>query len=160
MELSFIVDGMLGKLCRWLRMLGYDTLYLGSSDSDNELIKLALESSRILLTRDFQLYRKALKSNVKAIYVKSGIVEDQLRQLALDCGIELSMNFNCSRCPLCNHPLKRISVNEISNRIPESVKLNSKIFWFCDNCSKIYWIGKHWIDIEYKLMKAKSQILH
>lgn len=153
--MEFAVDSMLGRLCRWLRMLGYDAIFFRGYESDNELINLVYKSSRILLTRDFQLYRKALKYGVKAVYIKSGLLEDQLKQLVDDCGINLSIPMDSSRCPICNHILRRVSLNEVEDKIPEMVKYSSNDFWVCDGCGKVYWIGKHWRDITYKLSKIK-----
>lgn len=158
MDVEFAVDSMLGKLCRWLRMLGYDSIFFRGFESDDELVNLVRNSSRILLTRDFQLYRKALKYGVRAVYVKSGVLEDQLKQLAIDCGIRLSIPLDSSRCPICNHILRRASLDEVKDRVPEKVKDSSKDFWVCDGCGKVYWIGKHWIDISSKLSKIKFKL--
>jgi uncharacterized protein with PIN domain len=153
-----VVDGMLGKLCRWLRMLGYDVVYLGRRGSDDELIKLALEQSKILLTRDFPLYRKALKMGLKAIYIDSGILEEQLKQVALNCGIKLSIPLYGSRCPICNHPLRMCSRGDVEDKVPKNVAESSNIFWVCDGCGKVYWIGKHWRDIMAKLRRVQLEV--
>lgn len=153
-----MVDGMLGKLCRWLRMLGYDVVYLGRRGSDDDLIRLALEQSKTLLTRDFLLYRKALKMGVKAVYIDSGILEEQLKQVALNCGIKLSIPLDNSRCPICNHPLRMCLKEDVESKIPQKVAESSMIFWVCDGCGKVYWIGRHWRDIMAKLRRVQLEV--
>jgi len=153
-----VVDGMLGKLCRWLRMLGYDVVYLGRRGSDDDLIRLALEQSKTLLTRDFLLYRKALKMGVKAVYIDSGILEEQLKQVALNCGIKLSIPLDNSRCPICNHPLRMCLKEDVESKIPQKVAESSMIFWVCDGCGKVYWIGRHWRDIMAKLRRVQLEV--
>jgi len=155
---GFVVDGMLGKLCRWLRMLGYDVVYLGRRGSDDDLIRLALEQSKTLLTRDFLLYRKALKMGVKAVYIDSGILEEQLKQVALNCGIKLSIPLDNSRCPICNHPLRMCLKEDVESKIPQKVAESSMIFWVCDGCGKVYWIGRHWRDIMAKLRRVQLEV--
>jgi uncharacterized protein with PIN domain len=137
-------------------MLGYDVVYLGRRGSDDELIKLALEQSTILLTRDFPLYRKALKMGLKAIYIDSGILEEQLKQVALNCGIKLSIPLYGSRCPICNHPLRMCSRGDVE--IPKNVAESSNIFWVYDGCGKVYWIGRHWRDIMAKLRRVQLEV--
>jgi len=153
-----VVDGMLGKLCRWLRMLGYDVVYLGRRGSDDDLIRLALEQSKTLLTRDFLLYRKALKMGVKAVYIDSGILEEQLKQVALNCGIKLSIPLDNSRCPICNHPLRMCLREDVESKIPQKVAESSTMFWVCDGCGKVYWIGRHWRDIMAKLRRVQLEV--
>jgi len=69
-ELKFLTDGMLGKLTRWLRMLGLDVEYTGSMD-DKELIQEAKKENRILLTRDVELYRQAVAKGAEAFLIEN-----------------------------------------------------------------------------------------
>ncbi|MEM2137151.1 MAG: Mut7-C RNAse domain-containing protein [Candidatus Methanomethylicia archaeon] len=140
---GFVVDGMLGKLCRWLRMLGYDTIYL-RDNSDENILSFAKNSSRILLTRDFSLYRKTRKLGLKSTYINSGFIEDQLQQLYLEYGIRLTIPYEYSRCPICNTILRMGSRIDVDGMIPENIKNSYENFWICDNCGKVYWVGSHW----------------
>ncbi|RLE85753.1 MAG: hypothetical protein DRJ41_00590, partial [Thermoprotei archaeon] len=77
---DFVLDAMLGKEARWLRVLGYSVFYSPEAD-DNELIKVASKDNSILITKDLMLFRRAIKENVKCICIKSNNVESFLKTL-------------------------------------------------------------------------------
>ncbi len=133
---------MLGKLARYLRIMGYDTEYL---HDDDELIKKSLEEKRILVTRDKVLYLKASKLNIKSILIRSSDVLNQLREIVSS---NIRIKKGRPRCPLCNTKLKDVDKNRVKHLVPEKVYTHNKIFMLCENCNKIYWYGKHWIGIE------------
>ena len=100
--MRFILDGMLGRLARWLRIAGYDTLYYMDMDDDS-LIEESLESNRALLSRDSELIQRAKKRDIEAHLIKSEIIHEQLKQVKQEIG--LTLNPSISRCPTCNGPL-------------------------------------------------------
>ncbi|RLG85094.1 MAG: hypothetical protein DRO15_07930 [Thermoprotei archaeon] len=167
----FIVDAMLGDLARWLRMLGYDTKY-NKNYEDWQLIKIAMDEDRILLTRDMSLFRranttfrKAGRDRLRAFYLEWGDIEDVLANLAILLRRKLSIDLRLdidpldTRCPICNSPLRyTTSLVEIAGRVPEVIANRYREFWICSGCGKVYWRGKHWITIEEKLKKAKEKI--
>ena len=67
--MKFLADGMLGKLARWLRMLGHDVIYLVEFD-DSELLELAKKEERVLLTKDLDLYKRAIGRGLDSYYVE------------------------------------------------------------------------------------------
>ncbi|MGI6210058.1 MAG: Mut7-C RNAse domain-containing protein, partial [Anaerolineae bacterium] len=81
---AFIADAMLGKLARWLRLAGYDTIYDAALD-DRELARRARESGRILLTRDREL---AGRRGVRAYLVQSEQVQEQLEEVLRAAGAD------------------------------------------------------------------------
>ena len=99
--LQFIADVMLGKLARWLRMLGHDVYYFRAAD-DKKLVELAGSGGRVLLTRDFELVQRALKCEVEAFFVET--VDDvlNLAVLARRFGFGLEIDLSVSRCSKCN----------------------------------------------------------
>jgi len=154
--LNFIVDGMLGGLARWLRMLGYETHY-DAKTSDNKLLEELKMKAAILLTRDEELYHRAEKRKLTAVLVKGDNEEQRLGQLAKTIRIYLNIDMETTRCPKCGSQLHEISKEEVSNNVPaNSLELYDK-FWRCGNsgCAKTYWIGSHWKRIRQTLDEAR-----
>ncbi len=153
--MRFIADGMLGKLTRWLRMLGCDVTYFNDLE-DNSLIKLAIEEERILLTRDTQLYRRASVKGAKAFLVQGRIETERLAELAQRFGFKLEVDIEVSRCPKCNAGINPVSKDEIRDRVPPSTSRFYDDFWICPDCGHIYWQGSHWRKIHRTLSQAKE----
>ena len=141
---SFLLDGMLGKLARWLRIAGFDTLYYRDKE-DRELIKEALESNRVLLTRDRDLVLRAKKRGVRVLLINQEEAVSQLSQLK-DI-FDLTLEPSLSRCPICNGVLVEESKENVSDRVPESSLNGFEEFWACKECQKVYWKGSHWNKI-------------
>jgi uncharacterized protein with PIN domain len=153
-NVKFIVDRMHGDLARWLRILGYDTLY-SPNLSDYRIIQIARRSRRIIITRDRGLVAWARRKGLKA-YMISGIEpEEKLGEVALYTNICLKFDPDKTRCPLCNTKLTIIPKDKVKGKVPPKVYEEHEEFWFCSKCNKIYWIGSHWRDILYRLEKAK-----
>ncbi|BEP17130.1 hypothetical protein PYJP_04820 [Pyrofollis japonicus] len=152
-EPKFIVDSMLGSLARWLRMLGYDTLY-AKNWHDSRILEEAEKSGRILVTRDRGLYRRALRRGIEAVLVYENVVES-LAKLHRVYGIRLEIDPNKSRCPLCNAPLRRVSKEEVRGRVPPRVFEAYEEFWVCTGCGQVYWRGGHWRGINEILVEAR-----
>ncbi|MFQ6064054.1 MAG: Mut7-C RNAse domain-containing protein [Candidatus Bathyarchaeia archaeon] len=153
--MRFITDGMLGKLTRWLRMLGQDVKY-SRSLNDEQLLKAAKAESRVLLTRDLKLYQQARKRGVSTIMVEGSTEAEKLASLVDHFGIKLEMDVTVSRCPKCNTPIRTVSKDQVSNRIPETTATYYNEFWECPGCGQIYWQGAHWRRIEMTLEKARK----
>lgn len=150
--MKFLADGMLGKLTRWLRLAGQDVIYVGeleipSEKQDLYLIRRAKREGRILLTKDLELYRRAYKAGVRALFLRANTVPSMLREISLECGRRIEINQENSRCPMCNGKLKRKSAEEIAEALPKSVLEGRKTFWVCSECGKTYWKGRHWENI-------------
>jgi len=144
----FAVDGMLGKLARWLRIAGHDTLYVrdlaaGPGEEDDLLIESAASQGRILLTADEDLHRRALARGVRSVLVSGNDVVKQLLKISESLGRPLRINFDSSRCPVCNGTLEQADPAEV----PENLRKKHGEFWRCSHCGKIYWEGKHWKSI-------------
>lgn len=155
-EPKFLVDGMLGSLARWLRMLGYDVAY-EAEKADEELLRLAAETGRILLTSDVELYRRACRRTLEAFLVK-GRKDESLLWLSRRYGLRLTLKPEFSRCPLCNTPLRRVRRREVQGLVPPLVFKRKRGFWICPNpkCGKVYWRGSHWNKIKETLRKLSN----
>ena len=146
-----IADVMLGSLARWLRILGYDTIYFRAID-DNELIKIARQQERILLTRDTGIARR--KHIQQLILVESNTTLEQLKE-ALTVLKKMGPAFPqlSPRCTLCNGELAAAEREAVADRIPEYVFLNATSFFSCMQCGKVYWYGSHKKSIDSQLKK-------
>ncbi len=135
----FIADAMLGRLARWLRFLGYDTLYYPHI-MDRTLISIALKDDRVILTRDTRLVKiRGLKA---FILITSNNVEEQIMEV-LNTLKPGKIDF-MSRCLVCNGIITNVADKElVKDLVPEYVYLNNKKFYRCNVCGKIYWEGSH-----------------
>jgi hypothetical protein len=151
----FIVDSMLGHVARWLRLLGYDTLYFRDIE-DWKLLRIAKEEGRILITRDVSLYRRARKENLEAILVEDPEIDTILAELSRRFGVELEFHKDDTRCPECNTRLiYTTSITDVAHKIGKNIALRYKEFWICPKCGKVYWQGKHWKTINQILESAR-----
>ncbi len=149
-RIKFVADDMLGKLAKWLRILGYDTIYVRTED-DKKLIDIAEREGRILLTRDTHLARLWI---VPTLLIKSQEVSSQLTQIIIRYNLDLEENL-LSRCPLCNIEVSPIDKERVFNYVPKLVYETYNEFWTCKNCRKYYWEGTHWENIKKRLEEIK-----
>ncbi len=157
---KFLVDSMHGKLMVYLRILGYDTIY-SRAWSDSDILLKARDEGRILVTGDKNLFKKALKGGLKAVYIHPETpVDKALGLVAYITGIRLKPDLTKTRCPICNGVLRISGTPSINYRMSRG----DKIFFICTKCGNTYWIGSHWIkirsvlgDAEYWLKTLLSQ---
>ena len=156
--MKYIADRMLGKLAKELRMLGYDTLYYRGEDA-YELVKLAREEARVILTRNTRIIPKRPEDRIIRI------MEDkpplQLRELVQKKVISLNEKNLFSRCLLCNISLLEISREEAEGKVPDFIFYQQKEFFRCPKCLRIYWQGSHQTHMQKKvdeLFKSSLQI--
>jgi len=154
--MRFLLDGMLGRLTRWLRMIGYDAYYSKNSP-DADLLHRAEEESLILLTCDVQLYRAAVARDVESFLVQGTNESERLANLAARFNLTLRIDTNRSRCPVCGSHIKPVTKGEIASRIPPATFKLYQSFWICTeaSCAKVYWQGSHWERIEETLENAR-----
>jgi hypothetical protein len=135
----FLADAMLGRLARWLRVLGFDTHY-DPALHDAALVRLADAEGRILLTRDRHLLRE--RRPRLAVEVTSDRPLQQLgaliEQLELQPPRELF-----TRCMVCNAPLDDLSDAEAATLLPPSARQLAGTARRCPQCNRVYWPGSH-----------------
>ena len=153
--MKFIADGMLGKLTRWLRMLGQDVKYSNQFE-DEELIVTAKKEHRVLLTRDLELYQRAIAKGLDAFYVESQKEAEKLAELAKRFEIPLTIDLKCSRCPKCNTKIRPTPKEKLAGKVEKNTLIYYDKFWKCPKCGHIYWQGAHWGRIRATLEKAKK----
>lgn len=140
---SLIVDGMLGSLARKLRLYGFDTLYYNDKE-DRELITIAEQESRILITSDEMLVSSAKARGLQAINVRGRDDLHRLVEVFRFIGYHTYLKPEKSRCPLCNGILFEISKDRLNDKLPDSLLKRYPKFFSCEKCGKIYWEGGHW----------------
>jgi uncharacterized protein with PIN domain len=134
----FLVDCMLMRLARWMRMLGLDVANPACAD-DSELMQRALSEGRTLLTRDRLLAERCRAAGANCILIESSALEDQLKELSKK---GMTLELKPMRCTLCNAPLRKA----------ESL---GKEVWQCQACGKQYWEGAHWRNMEKVLDRVR-----
>jgi uncharacterized protein with PIN domain len=143
--MRFIADMMLGRLARWLRLYGYDTLY--GVEDDDKILRIARDEGRIILTRDAGLAERARRLGVKVILLSSNSFEEQVKELKR-FGVEFRELFPANaRCPKCNGPIVRVPKEKVKGKVPESVYERYDEFYVCKNCGQIYWPGRQWREM-------------
>lgn len=149
----FFADAMLGRLARWLRMLGYDTAY-DKAITDQALIERALVEGRWVLIRDRILGKRRLLRGRHTV-VRSDHVMDQLRQLGQELNINLVVgSTTASRCPECNGILESIKRKDAAPNVPFFVATQHAQFSRCMNCGRIYWPGTHWKNVQRQVAEV------
>jgi uncharacterized protein with PIN domain len=138
-EPRFVCDAMLGRLARWLRVLGYDTLY-DAGIEDAELVRRAVEGARFALTRDRRLPEEWRIDGCLVIEAEEPLA--QLREVDEWVGLDWPREL-FRRCLECNSPLDPAPSRVVSDRAPEAVRERHDEFWFCPSCERIYWPGSH-----------------
>src|SRR5712664_1755750 len=98
--MRFLVDGMLGGLARWLRILGQEVRY-DASAKDNDLLRTAHEENMVLLTRDDELYQRAMAKKITSALVLGETEEERLAQIARIFGVDLDISMAGTKCPEC-----------------------------------------------------------
>src|SRR5688572_2676860 len=117
-QMRFIVDVMVGKLARWLRVLGFDAAY-SNTYGDDEIIRIAEAENRVILTRDTGLL--ARRNRPECILIQSGNYREQIRQVLRTFDLKTFDVF--SRCPECNVPLEDVDKESVFEKVPFYVYL-------------------------------------
>ena len=139
MALYFAADRTLGKLAKWLRILGFDTII--EIDVPAELFYEHLEKDRILLTRT-----RAIKKQFSAhrlVFITSNNLNVQLEQVITEIGICRADTRPFSRCIQCNIAVVAADPDDVYGRIPDYIYETHKEFHKCLQCNRIFWPGSH-----------------
>ncbi len=140
----FIADCNVGRLARWLRLLGYDTLFANGVDDDG-ILRIALKEDRVVLTRDTHFLRRHVtrSGRVKMVFLQTEDVKSQVSQVVRELGLDWR-GARFSRCIECNSPLEARDREAVRPLIPPYVYRTQREFAQCPGCGRIYWQGTHW----------------
>ena len=137
-KIRFAAEMTLGKLAKWLRMLGFDTVYWEKTAGE-ELIDSV--ENRILLTRTKRI--RDMKSVIERIFITSDRPFEQVREVVFALDIVKEDIHLFSRCIQCNAPTRSIEKNEVRGKVPDYIWATQETFRTCRHCRRIYWSGSH-----------------
>ncbi len=144
---KFYLDAMLGRLAKWLRVLGYDAVCRRIFD---QTPPSCLEEGRILLTR----HKKRSERLKGALFINENRVGKQLAELRRKLGMAPNRSQWFSRCLLCNSPLEGPSEEQIRANVPDYVcQTNLANIRFCPACGRFYWPGTHRKRMQEQLLQ-------
>lgn len=153
-----MVDINVGRLAKWLRAMGYDTIF-PKENGDNELVRIALRENRVLVTRDSgtALRRVVRLGQMSVALIEKDDLRSQLKQLVQDLELDLSGGF--SLCVCCNEPLHSIDKQDVADLLPPYVLLTQPKFFECPECRRVYWPGTHWANMKSELSQVSQEAL-
>jgi uncharacterized protein with PIN domain len=132
-----LVDAMLGRLTRWLRLMGYDAAYWRTG-SDSALAARARAEGRLIITRDRQL---AGRRHVSALLIRAETLDEQIAEIRAILGADPAP---FTRCSECNAELAELPHAEAETLVPPFVWHTQTEFRRCPSCGRVYWKGTHW----------------
>jgi uncharacterized protein with PIN domain len=152
---QFVTDAMLGKLTKWLRVIGMDVMY-DPDTTDAQLLQCAERGGRIFLTRDRRLTQR--RSPVQLLYVESDYYHEQVRQVVQ--AFHLADRIQVfTRCLRCNALLRAIAKEVVAERVPPYVYATQMTFKRCETCNRLYWGGTHRDNMLRQLQTMLSGLL-
>lgn len=153
--MKFLVDQMMGKLCKWLIILGFDAELNRELDLD-KVRKRCLEEDRTFITKSVKNFKKVNLSNSLIIMKESSSHQLKVILAYLNFNLNLNLNLNpdlFSRCLECNTPVLKKDKESLKDKVPERSYQYYSDFYECPKCNKIYWKGTHYSNTIKKLEK-------
>lgn len=146
-HMTFAVDCMLGKLAKWLKILGFDAVFF-SKIEDDALLEIASKENRVLLTRDTGLIERSKKA--KSLFIESEDWRTQVEQVldAFDLWRDVQPH---SRCIECNVQIKDLPREKAKNLVTPFIFENADTFALCPHCGRVFWRGTHLKDMESRI---------
>jgi hypothetical protein len=151
-EIRFLADVMLGKLAKWLRILGYDTEYCRAPGSD-DLLRRTCADDRQLLTRSTRLARRPELED-RICFIKANDPLLQVREVLSRYHLVITPDAPLTRCLSCNQQLVKTAPALHELRVPEYVLATRQIFVSCPVCHKVYWRGTHYQNMQERIKHA------
>ena len=152
---QFVADAMLGKLTKWLRVMGIDVMY-DPDILDVQLLRCAERRGRTLLTRDRRLMHR--RGPARRLYIESDYYHEQVRQVVEAFRLAGRVQV-FSRCLRCNTPLGAIAKQLVAERVPPYVYATQMTFTHCATCDRLYWGGTHRDNMLRQLQAMLSGLL-
>ena len=154
-EVRFVADVMVGKLAKWLRVLGYDTHY--QPHYSHGAIDAFMREGRILLTR----HKERAEKSGGAVLICGNKVSEQLMKLKKKLDLEPVHSVWFSRCLICNAILRQAREEIAGAKIPEYVLYQNRTnISFCPLCGRHFWPGSHRAIMEQQLKEWGFSFKH
>ena len=138
--MKFLADSSLGRLSKWLRILGCDTVY-HRGEADRSFLRIAEKEGRAVLTRRKEILQRQHPGPI--VFVENDRVEDQVVEVLGKLGLQPKPEAFFTICLECNVPLKVAEKDEVRHEIPDYVYRTQQGFMRCPQCGRIYWPGTH-----------------
>lgn len=151
--MKFLLTRELGRLSKWLRILGFDAAYF-DQDNASSLIIQALRDNRIIVTRNHRLPKSP---GIKTVLIKAEKIKEQVSEVLKALKIAPASGMMFSRCIICNAGLIDIDKEQAKNRVPDYVFKTQAGFIACPTCKRIYWQGTHWGNVQNALKEIIPQ---
>lgn len=135
----FVVDSNLGRLTRYLRLLGFDCLYRNDY-TDERVAKIACATHRTVLTRDRVLLRRKIITH--GYFVRETMPRRQVHEVLKRFDLHRFVA-PFTRCARCNGLLEKVAKQAIEARLEPLTKIYYNEFRICGCCRQIYWQGSH-----------------
>jgi uncharacterized protein len=154
--MKFIVDTNVGKLVKWLRVMGYDTVFFREQD-DARIVSQALREERTILTRDTHLMEWGVirTGRIIALLLQSDKPKEQLSEVVRTLALDVSSR-SFTLCLACNQTLLPIEKPLVKDRVPPYVFRTQDTFMGCPLCHLLYWRGTHWHAMLQQLHRLNS----
>jgi uncharacterized protein with PIN domain len=153
--MKFILTPELGRLAKWLRIVGFDAVYSSRVNFASLLVQ-ALRDNRIIVTRNANFINKARMT--RFVHVHSDQPSQQLKQVFKELNIRPDEDAMFSRCIICNMQLHEIDKQKVKDMVPEYVFKTQDVFFTCPCCLRIYWQGTHWGNITKTLKEIENGV--
>lgn len=154
--LKFLCDEQLGKLARWLRIIGQDAFFKNRL-GDKELIELAEKETRIVLTRDHKIVKLLSKKGLAYYFLTENYPALQLREVVERFQDKIRIRV-FSRCVECNLALEQVLKEDVKDLVPPFVYKHQSQFKRCPGCKKIFWSATHKSQVELQLKSVLGEI--
>jgi uncharacterized protein with PIN domain len=149
-EPMFVVDVNLGKLAKWLRLLGFDTEYQNDL-TDAEIASIAARELRVVLTRDRRLLHQKIITH--GYFVRSNLPEEQITEI-LDRFQLDGQREPFRRCLECNGRIRAVEKEIVLDQLPPRTRIHYDRFFRCDRCNRVYWKGPHYERLRRKIIQV------
>jgi uncharacterized protein with PIN domain len=153
-DMKFICDAHLGKLVKLLRLCGFDSLCDAELD-DADIIELALQDKRIILTRDKQLLKNKKVSH--GYWIRSTESYEQLKEVLLKFDLKRKTT-PFTRCMECNGEIHQVSKSDILDKLETNTRRYYRKFMECPDCGRLYWNGSHYNNMKKRLKTILHQL--
>jgi uncharacterized protein len=147
--MKFLVTRELGRLAKWLRILGYDAEYFKAGNLSSLLIQ-SLAEDRLIVTRNRHLPQSRSR---KIIFISGQDLKAQIAEFLKQLKQPLNCDMMFRRCTLCNAALLPAPKDEVKNRVPDYIFSHHDSFLTCPVCKRVYWLGTHWGNVQKTLQE-------